>query len=72
MKTFEEFLEAKMPVHHFDQHQSGYWGSSPTGKTKKVRAATKEQAEQHLRQQGHQHKKMRNGDTLSYRHTHTE
>ena len=35
-ESVEEFLnEAKLPVHHFDQHQSGYWGSSPTGKLKR-------------------------------------
>lgn len=72
MRTFEQFLEAKMPVHHFEQHQHGYWGSSPTGKTKKVRAATKEEAERILHQQGHQHKRLRNGDSTSYRYTHTE
>jgi hypothetical protein len=70
MKLHEEELdEAKLPVHHFKKYQAGYWGRSEVG-TKKVRAASKEEAHAIMRKEPT--KRLRNGDYISYEYSHTE
>lgn len=59
-----------LPVHHYELHQSGHWGSTPLGKFKKIAHSSKDHADLEI-MSNHPVKRMANGDTKGWRYSHT-